>query len=338
MFPDLARNGWRNCGRISVLTDYCPADIASRPILALVGPTAIGKTALSLEIAHVFNCEIVSVDSMQVYKYMDIGTAKIRREEMEGIPHHLLDIVTPDQEYDAASFVRDATKAVLAIWGRGRIPLFTGGTGLYLKAFTEGLFAELPKSEKVRNTLLLRAENEGCSKLHEELTVVDPETAARVHPHDKVRILRGLEIFAVSGTPWSVHLKRHQTTCQPFPTGPILQIALHCDRDDLYRRINQRAEIMLKQGLEGEVLGLLAKGYGRQHRPMVSIGYKHMLNYLDSTWTYAEMLETLKRDTRRYAKRQFTWFRAISDIEWHDVHETRNLLGRIASWLDIALT
>lgn len=303
------------------------------PVVAIVGPTAIGKTALSLELAREFNCEIISVDSMQVYTYMDIGTAKIRPEEMGGIPHHLIDVVLPDEEYDAARFVEESCKAIQEIAGRGRMPLLAGGTGLYLKALTDGLFAEIPSSENIRNILKQRIVAEGSSKLHEELGACDPASAGRIHPNDSNRVIRGLEIFLASGVPWSEHLLRQNLGERKGAIGDILQIGLTCDRKLLYERINLRSRLMAEGGLEDEVLRLLDMGFHENLNPMKSIGYKHMLNYLNKTWSFDEMLELLQRDTRRYAKRQYTWFNGIRGIEWFDVTDVQGIMDRIADWL-----
>ena len=303
------------------------------PIVALVGPTAIGKTALSLEIARNFDCEIISVDSMQIYRHMNIGTAKIRPEEMLGIPHHLIDIVDPDDEYDAARFVEDASKSISSITKKGRLPLLTGGTGLYLKALTEGLFPALPSNVHVRKSLGERLKKYGSSKLHEELCACDPESAKRIHPNDSVRIIRGLEIYLCSGVAWSSHLRRQKESGEGRGNYDALQIAITCNRKQLYERINQRSQCMLEKGLEQEVEKLLAMGYGRDLNPMKAIGYKHMLQYIDGVTCYKEMLELLRRDTRRYAKRQHTWFRGMEGIEWFDVADTDAITARIAQWL-----
>ncbi len=308
----------------------CRIDI---PVLALVGPTAIGKTALSLEIAHTLNCEIISVDSMQVYRYMDIGTAKIRPEETEGIPHHLIDIVDPDEEYDAARFVSDATAAIREIAGRGKVPLVTGGTGLYLKALTQGLFADIPEDKGIRAELQRRLEREGTSKLHEELSACDRESAERIHQNDTARILRGLEIYLASGISWSEHLRRQAENNSGGAVREILQVGLTCDRGRLYDRINLRTGMMIDAGLEGEVRGLLAMGYGPELKSMGSIGYRHMLRYLAGEWSQERMIELLARDTRHYAKRQYTWFTRIPAIEWFEVAEPAAVVNRMGEWL-----
>ncbi|WP_419174808.1 tRNA (adenosine(37)-N6)-dimethylallyltransferase MiaA [Desulfosediminicola sp.] len=314
-------------------TDTIYQELTNTPVLALVGPTAIGKTDLSLEIARVCNCEIISVDSMQVYKFMDIGTAKIKPEEMAGIPHHLIDVAYPDEEYDAARFVKEAAAAIAAIIAKGKTPLLTGGTGLYLKALVDGLFAGVPEDREIREQLKLRAANEGTSKLHEELSLCDRISADRIHPNDTLRIIRGLEIYLASGVPWSEHLRRQKQSEQNGIVNNILQVGLTCDRQKLYERINMRSEIMLEQGLEEEVMGLLKMGYHENLNSMKSIGYRHMLNFLSGLWNYEEMMEYLARDTRRYAKRQYTWFNKITDLEWFEVENKKIIIDHMSNWL-----
>lgn len=303
-------------------------------MVALVGPTAIGKTDLSLRLAKELQGEIVSVDSMQVYRYMDIGTAKIMPGEMDGIPHHLIDIVNPDEEYDAARFVRDALIAIKAIHGRGKVPLLAGGTGLYLKSLTQGIFAGAPENPQIRAELRQRVETEGCSKLHEELSVCDRISADRIHPNDSNRIVRALEIYYASDIPWSEHLRRQAATDHSGKVTNTLQIGLTCDRQILYNRINRRSRQMVEAGLEKEVRSLLTMGYTRNLNSMGSIGYRHMLNYIDGMWAKEEMLELLARDTRRYAKRQYTWFSRMPKLEWFEVGEPDSVLTRVAHWLN----
>lgn len=303
------------------------------PVIAIAGPTAIGKTALSLDIARTFNCEIISVDSMQVYKYMDIGTAKITCDEMESVPHHLIDIVNPDDEYDAARFIKDASNSIIAIIERGKIPLLAGGTGLYLKALSEGLFSDIHVDLNIRNKLKVRIHEEGTAKLHKELFDCDPDSAKRIHKNDSSRIVRGLEIFLSNGKPWSVYISEQKLRGQEGVVTNILLLGLTTERTTLYNRINERTKTMIEQGLEEEVATLLSMGYGAELNSMRSIGYRHMLNYLDSTWSFSEMVELLQRDTRRYAKRQYTWFNKISGLEWFDVKEHQAITRRIDQWI-----
>lgn len=302
------------------------------PVLVLVGPTAIGKTELSLTLAERFRCEIVSVDSMQVYRFMDIGTAKVSIEERARIPHHLIDVVDPDVEYDAACFVRDALAAIDQIHGRGRMPLLTGGTGLYLRALLDGLSAEIGQFPEIREQLQLRLFGEGRGKLHEELSRCDRVSAERIHENDTHRLLRALEIYQATGKPWSEHISEHQNQ-KTRRFSNILQIGLTCDRDLLYRRIDMRTSLMLNSGLEQEVSGLLARGYSSQLKSMQAIGYRHMNNYLQGIWDMPETERLLARDTRRYAKRQYTWFATNPDLKWFDVQDQEVVLERINGWI-----
>ncbi len=304
--------------------------IIEKPLLVLVGPTAIGKTALSINLAKEFNCEIVSMDSMQVYRYMDIGTAKVCKEEQAGIAHHLIDIVDPDENYDAARFCRDAVKAITFIHGKNKIPLLTGGTGLYLQALTDGLFQGPPGDETTRKKLQKEFEETGPEKLHKKLQEIDPESAQKIHVNDAYRCLRALEVYLVTGKPLSLHFKEQK---KEFIFQNIHQVALTCDRQRLYDRINLRSQLMIDQGFEQEVKSLLAMGYSRNLKSMGAIGYKHMVNYVLGDWSFEEMLTLLRRDTRRYAKRQYTWFRKNRALQWFEVQNSEEIHNSIARWL-----
>ncbi len=310
-----------------------PVEITG-PVLVLVGPTAIGKTALSLAIGERFGCEIVSMDSMQVYRYMDIGTAKPDAAERSRVQHHLIDIVDPDEQYNAARFVTDALAAVDDIIRRDRIPLLTGGTGLYLRALTQGLFEAVPISAEVRRRLRQRLAREGREALFAELARIDPITAARIHVNDTQRLLRALEIFHATGQPWSTHLERQRRTPRQVCFANILQICLTCDRDRLYRRIEKRARLMLERGLVEEVEHLLAMGFSASLPSMQSIGYRHVNRYLAGDWSLDQAREYLIRDTRRYAKRQLTWFRKNPDLVWCEQGEGEGIVDRIGRFLD----
>ncbi|MBU0663170.1 MAG: tRNA (adenosine(37)-N6)-dimethylallyltransferase MiaA [Proteobacteria bacterium] len=301
-------------------------------VLVVVGPTAIGKTELSLLLAERFGCEIVSVDSMQVYKYMDIGTAKVSLEERARIPHHLIDVVEPDAEYDAASFVRDALQAIEQIHRRGRVPLLTGGTGLYLRALIEGLSSGIGHFPEIREQLQQRMAMVGPHVLHEELALYDRYSAERIHVNDTHRLLRALEIYQATGKPWSEHILEHKEQ-KTARFSNILQIGLTCERDLLYQRIDLRTRLMLKSGLEEEVRRLIARGYSPQLKSMQSIGYRHMNNYLEGIWDMKETERLLARDTRRYAKRQYTWFAAIPELEWFEVQDQKKIRERIEKWM-----
>ncbi len=306
----------------------------TQPVLVLVGPTAIGKTALSLELAKAFDCEIISMDSMQVYRCMDIGTAKVTVEERSIIPHHLIDIVDPDQEYDAERFVSDSCTAIQDIHARSRMPLLTGGTGLYLRSLTEGLFAGGRQYPEIRARLKTRLAREGNSNLHKELNVYDCVSAGKIHANDTHRLIRALEIYYGSGLPWSQHLLLQAEEKGDPRFTRLLQIGLTCDRKLLYERINKRTGDMIQSGLEREVRGLLEMGYGAELSPMMSIGYRHMTNFIKGIWDMPEMERVLARDTRRYAKRQFTWFYNTDNIVWFDIAEPVKILWYVTEWLE----
>ena len=297
----------------------------TKPILALVGPTAIGKTALSIDLAQEFNCEIISVDSMQVYRYMDVGTAKVSLTERQTVPHHLIDIVDPDDEYNAARFVEDCYAAVQSIHSKERVPLLTGGTGLYLQALKYGLFP-LPVTDKsIRARIQIRLAEEGSATLHEELSEYDPASAARIHPHDSSRIVRALEVYISTGTTMTDHLRKQKNTGSNGQFSSIITVGLTCERDYLYQRINRRTALLFDLGLEAEVRGLLDRGYGTELKSMQSIGYKHMVHYIEGEWTLQQCRELLARDTRRYAKRQYTWFNRDESIRWFERDDSQGI-------------
>ena len=288
------------------------------PVVALVGPTAIGKTELSLGLAREFNCEIVSVDSMQVYRYMDIGTAKASDRERQMVPHHLIDIVDPDQEYNAARFVNDCLDAIARIHRRGATPLLTGGTGLYFQALQRGLFSSPRIDQSIREALRRRITEEGSARLHKELEQLDPSSATRIHPHDTTRILRALEVFHSTNMTLTDHLRRQRERAEVSRFSHYISIGLTCERESLYQRINQRTAELFELGLEEEVKGLMKMGFGPELKSMQSIGYRHMVNYLEGKWSLEECMDFLARDTRRYAKRQYTWFSRDESINWFD--------------------
>jgi len=309
-----------------------PKKIVHAPVLVLVGPTAIGKTGLSLELARKFGCEIVNVDSMQVYRYMNIGTAKPTLREREGIRHHLIDIVDPDEQYSSALFVRDALAAVDTIASAGKIPLLTGGTGLYLKSLTEGLFGyEETDAEGVRSHLRKRLEREGRETLFQELVEVDPESAARIHKNDTQRLLRALEIYETTGKIWSSHLNAQKEPEIFFAN--LLQIGLSSERQMLYKRIEERTHAMLAGGLIEETEQLRRMGFSPELPSMQAIGYKHANNFLSGIWNLDDTLRMLIRDTRRYAKRQMTWFKKIKAIRWFERSNQEGIVQHIADWL-----
>ncbi|RAL21660.1 tRNA (adenosine(37)-N6)-dimethylallyltransferase MiaA [Lujinxingia litoralis] len=282
-------------------------------IIALVGPTGVGKTAFSLALAEALNAEIVSVDSLQVYRYLDIGTAKASREERARVPHHLIDVVNPDEDFNAADFRVRASEAIESIVARGKVPLLVGGTGLYVRLLVHGLFEAPPPSEALRARYRALADEQGEELLYERLKDVDPELAARVHANDFVRVTRGLEIFDQTGIPLSEHQRRHRFQ---KPHYHALKIALIRPRPELYERINQRVDQMVALGLEEEYRELLARGYGPQHKPMQSLGYRQMGEHLLQGRPLEEAIQEIKQQTRRYAKQQISWFRGEPQTHW----------------------
>lgn len=288
------------------------------PVLVVVGPTAVGKTALCERLFRSFDCELVSMDSMQVYRYMDIGTAKPSRHELKMAPHHLIDIRNPDEQYDAAQFVEDSLFTIKAIHKRGRLPLVTGGTGLYLSALLKGLFRGITVSDEIKQRIRERLGEEGREALFQELSQLDPDTANRLHPNDTQRIVRGLEIYHGTGVAWSEHLRRQAQEQSPVHFANMLQICLACDRQLLHDRIAQRTILMFEQGLVEEVAGLRARGYAADLPSMQAIGYRHVNAYLDGQLSLEKGKSDLIQDTKHYAKRQLTWFKRNRQLQWVD--------------------
>lgn len=308
--------------------------MVAAPLLILVGPTAIGKTELALELAEEFACEIVGVDSMQIYRYMDIGTAKPSARELARVRHHLIDYVLPDEDYSAARFVVDCQAAVAAIRAKGRIPLLAGGTGLYFSALEHGMFQMPDIPPLVRQGLQAELQAGNREALLRELGERDPHSAARIHANDTYRLLRALEIVRATGKPWSRLIAEHQAARQGRGGGEgMLKLGLSRERQELYQRIDQRVEQMLAGGLLAEVESLLGLGYGADLRPMQSLGYRHMLRYLAGEWSWEESRRMLAQDTRRYAKRQLTWFRADQDISWFSPGQASAIKGVVAAFL-----
>lgn len=299
-------------------------------LIVICGPTGIGKTLAAIELAEAFNGEIVGADSMQVYRHMDIGTAKPTPEEQRRVPHHLIDVADPDEPFDAARFSTLARKAASALAGQGKLPVVAGGTGLYIRAMLHGLFEAQPSDRELRETLNRQAEAEGTRALHQRLAAVDPQTAQRIHPNDRIRVLRALEIFTLTGVPLSEHHRGHAFSDSPYA---VLKIGLTMDRPALYRRIEQRVEAMMALGLEEEVRRLLEMGYGPQLKPMQAIGYRHMVDRIEGRLSRKEAVETLKRDTRRFAKRQFTWFNADPDIRWYEPSQIEAMRSAVGAFL-----
>jgi len=287
------------------------------PLVVLVGPTAVGKTAISVAVARAVGAEIISGDSMQVYRGMDIGTAKIRPEEMGGVPHHLIDIKDPDEEFSVAEFQARVDELIPQICARGRLPMLVGGTGLYVRAVVEKYtFTPMEPDPELRARLRQEEERHGPGYLHARLAEVDPVSAARLHPNDLFRIIRALEVYERTGIPISAT----QIAAQSEPRYDDLMIGLTMDRQQLYARIDERVDAMLAAGWVDEVRRLLSR-YPPNLRSMQALGYRELVLYLRGFLTWDEAVALIKRNTRRFAKRQFTWFRRERRLTWLDVTE-----------------
>ena len=285
-----------------------------KPLIILTGPTAVGKTKASIGLAKAVDGEIISADSMQVYRHMDIGSAKIKPEEMEGIPHHLIDVLEPDDEFHVVKFQQLAKKAMREIWERGHIPIVTGGTGFYIQALLYDIdFDENEKEDACRKELEAYAREHGAEALHEKLALVDPASAEMIHPNNIKRVIRALEFYEQTGKRLSEHNETQRQRESPYA---FAYLVLTDDRAHLYERINRRVDQMIEEGLVNEVQALKDKGYTKQLVSMQGLGYKEILDYLDGNCTLEEAIYTIKRDTRHFAKRQLTWFKRERDVIW----------------------
>jgi len=289
--------------------------VSTPPLIMIVGPTAVGKSNLAIALAERVGGEIVAADSLQVYRGLDIGTAKASAEEQRRVPHHLLDLVDPDMPFSAADYARLARATIDDIRGRGRPPIVVGGTGLYARAFLHGLFDGPGEDSVVRRALRQDAIRVGTPGLHQRLQGLDPEAAAGIHPNDLFRIVRALEVTTVAGRPISALRKESRRHHEPI-RGPVLRFGLQRPREELYRRIETRVEEMMARGFLDEVRGLLTRGYSPTLKPLRAIGYRHVIEHLEGRATLDEAVARLKRDTRRYAKRQLTWFHHEDGIQW----------------------
>jgi tRNA dimethylallyltransferase len=288
------------------------------PLIVIVGPTAVGKSALALQLARQFGLEIVNADSMQVYRGMDIGSAKPSPEERNLVPHHLIDIRNPDADYSAARFLEEARRTISELAERGRHALVVGGTGLYIQSLLHGLFPAPPADKQLREGLRRLEREKGTWHLHRQLAEVDPEAASRIHPNDTFRVIRALEIYRLTGTAISEHQRRHRFSDSAFTA---LKIGLMRDRQEIYRRIEARVDSMISAGLEEEVKQLLAHGYAPSVKAFQSLGYQQMLSCIQGEITRDEAIRMIKTNTKRYAKRQLTWFRKDQEIKWRTLPE-----------------
>ena len=287
-----------------------------KPSVALiVGPTGVGKTEISVKIAKLLETEIISCDSMQIYKYMDIGTAKVTKEEADGVIHHMTDIVLPTENYSVCDYVAEASKIISDISLRGKIPLIVGGTGLYADSLTGKMSFEdnASSDEDYRKELFKLAEEKGAEFIHNELKNVDEKSALSIHPNNVKRVVRALEYFKVTGVPISVHNEESQKIPLPYKT---CRIGFIRDRENLYKRIDKRVDLMLEAGLVDEVKKLVGMGLTKDNTAMQALGYKEVADYFDGKLSFEEMSELIKRDSRRYAKRQLTWFKRDESTHW----------------------
>jgi len=300
------------------------------PVIVISGPTCVGKTEVATTLAEPLGGEIISADAMQVYRYMDIGTAKPTQQEQARVRHHLIDVADPDEPFSAARFKAAAEAVIGHLHKKGRPVFVVGGTGLYIKALTRGLFRVQEENGALRERLKAEVKHLGSGVLHQRLQDVDPAAASRIHPNDAYRIIRALEILELTGTPMSEHHSAHGFSDDPYQ---VLKIGLFLDRERLYLRINQRVDRMLEAGFVKEVKGLLDRGYSADLKSMGSIGYRHMTQYLQGNVTWDETVRLFKRDTRRYAKRQLAWLRADPKIHWLQPAEIDIMSRQIDSFL-----
>lgn len=290
-----------------------------KPLVILTGPTAVGKTALSIKLAKRINGEIISADSMQVYKRMNIGSAKIMPEEMEGVPHHLIDILEPWEEFNVVFFQQKVYEAMDEIYSRGHIPILAGGTGFYIQAILNEIdFTETDSDDGYRRQLEEMAKVTEPEVMHAMLEEVDPEAAKQIHPNNVKRVIRALEFYHQTGSPISAHNEEQK---KKEPAYNFAYFVLNMDRGKLYTRIEERIDIMMEQGLVKEVEGLKSEGCHKDMVSMKGLGYKEILDYLDGNTSLEEAVAILKQGTRRFAKRQLTWFRREPEVIWFDKEE-----------------
>jgi tRNA dimethylallyltransferase len=300
-------------------------------IIVVCGPTAVGKTSAAIDFAGIFNGEIISADSRQIYRYMNIGTAKPTPDQLSEIPHYIVDFIDPDQHFDARQFARTAHDIILKLIGKNQVPFIVGGTGLYIKALLNGLFEDNFSDSFVRGRLSKEADEYGKKALYERLLKIDSSTANRLHPNDIYRIIRALEVFEISGKPISAWHQEHQFSDTRYC---VLKLGIYLDREILYKRIDQRVDMMISEGLIEEVRAILKRGYSPDLKSMKAIGYSQVIDYLMGNCTLDQTVRTLKRDTRRYSKRQMTWFRADPEINWIKPSEINTAFALISSFLE----
>jgi tRNA dimethylallyltransferase len=307
-----------------------------KPILIIAGPTAVGKTDASILLAQESGAEIVSADSMQIYRGMDIGTAKPTPEQRKLVYHHLIDVAEPNQPYSVGDYLRDARAAIAAILASGGLPLVVGGTGLYIRALTRGLFHGPPADLELREQLLRRESEGQPGTLYSDLVKVDPEAAIKIHPNDLRRTVRSLEVYYLKDRKLSDFQREHAFKDRPYRFHMVFLVR---SRSELYPRIEQRVEQMIESGLEAEVRSLMDRGYSPELASMQGLGYKHFLDHFLGKTSRDEAVALIKRDTKRYAKRQFTWFRREPETVWIDITgltQAREVNERIKKSIEIS--
>jgi tRNA dimethylallyltransferase len=304
---------------------YHRAENVGDSVLVILGPTSVGKTQLSLKLADILKGEIVSFDSRQIYKLMDVGTAKPTEEERRHVPHHLIDVVYPNEKFTAADYGKQARKVIQEITKRGRTPVAVGGSGLYLRALIQGFFEGPKADEDIRGKLEREAQELGGPHLFNRLKQVDPLAAEKIHPHDSVRIIRALEVYELTGRPISTW--QREGSYERFPVR-FVKIGLNMDRARLYERIDLRIESMVSAGLLDEVRTLKEKGYTPKLKALKTVGYQELFDHLEGRLELKEAIDRIKLNTRHYAKRQLTWFRKEQNVTWLDADD-RDLAERI---------
>jgi tRNA dimethylallyltransferase len=299
-------------------------------LIVILGPTAAGKSELALALAAAIDGEIVNADSQQVYRYLDIGTAKPSKADRERATHHLLDIVDPDEEFNVALYRRLATEGITQIDRRKRKVIVCGGTGLYLKTLTQGLFEGPGQDAEIRRELEEEIQRRGLASLYQRLAQIDPMAIATIHPNDRQRTVRALEVYRITGRPLSDWQKQHAFQERPFAA---LKIGVVREREELYALINRRCERMVEDGLLDEVRGLIERGYGLDLKPLRSVGYRQIGRVLIGAQELLPAIEEMKQETRRFAKRQLTWFRADKEIRWFHPQQKNEIFEMVREFL-----
>jgi tRNA dimethylallyltransferase len=301
------------------------------PLIILVGPTCAGKSELALSLALQYRMEIVSADSLQVYRYLDTGTAKPSLEDRKKVKHHLIDVADPDEEFSAVRFMELARGVIDSLIREGTSVLVVGGTGLYIKALTKGIFRGPAADEELRSEIKKDVQKLGKEYLYQRLKEVDPASASRIHPNDTYRIMRALEVYELTQKPMSSYQSSHAFRESPYRS---VKIGIERERKELYQRIEKRVEQMIENGLVEEVKNILKRGYDPQLKPLQSLGYKQVIQYLQGEYDLYEAIRLIKRDTKRYAKRQLTWFKGDPEVEWFTLPEyAEKIEERINSFL-----